>query len=144
MAFFSIGGFNSERLEINLTGSPARTKSKGEDWVTAKVKVDIGAFKGELQISIWLSDVISFKEQLDLVYRDLKGVAEFTTIEDQLFIRIELDRLGHVLASGYLVDDFDRGNKLSFNIQYDQTLLHHTISEIDELLFEFSPDQPPR
>jgi len=63
-------------------------------------------------------------------------VAEFRTIEDQLAIRIDVDMLGHVLASGYLRDDFVCGNKLHFNIRYDQTLLWHTIAEIDEALFE--------
>jgi len=68
----------------------------------------------------------------------LDVVAEFKTIEDQLYIRIETDRLGHVQAKGFLLDDLASGNKLEFEINYDQTLLWHTISEIDEALFELS------
>ena len=64
-------------------------------------------------------------------------MAEFKTIEDQLAIRIEVDKLGHVQASGYLLDDFVHGNKFYFNISYDQTLLRHTLSEIDDVLLEF-------
>jgi len=138
MPFFSIGYFDRERLEVNLLGSPADPKSEGYDWINATVHIEVGAFKGDNQISICLSDVIRFKDQLEPVYRNLKGFAEFKTIEDQLYIRIELDDLGHVQASGYLIDDFVLGNKLNFNIQYDQTLLWHTISEIDEMLFELS------
>ena len=119
-------------------GSPADPKSEGYDWINATVHIEVGAFKGDNQISICLSDVIRFKDQLEPVYRNLKGFAEFKTIEDQLYIRIDLDDLGHVQASGYLIDDFVLGNKLNFNIQYDQTLLWHTISEIDEMLFELS------
>jgi len=137
MPFFSIGYFDKERLEVSLLGKPANAKIEGYDWVNARVQVDVGGFKGNVGISIGLSDIIRFKDQLEPVYRDLKGIAEFTTMEGQLYIRIEMDSLGHVQASGYLLDDFI-GNKLSFNIQYDQTLLGHTISEIDEMLFEVS------
>jgi hypothetical protein len=139
MSFFSIGYSDVRgRLEVNLLGSPADPKTEGHDWVDATVHIEVGAFKGDNQISICLSDIIRFKDQLEPVYRDLKGSAEFKTIEDQLYIRIELDHLGLVHASGFLIDGFVSGNKLTFNIQYDQTLLWHTISEIDELLFELS------
>lgn len=138
MPSFSIGHFGKERLEITVIGPPANAKTEGVDWVRAEVQIDAGAFTGKLEIWICLSDVIRFKNQLEPVHRDLKGVAEFTTIEGQLYIRIELDNLGHVQGSGYIIDDFVSGNKLTFNIDYDQTLLLHSISEIDKLLSDLS------
>ncbi|HZI85319.1 MAG TPA: hypothetical protein VFD48_00685 [Pyrinomonadaceae bacterium] len=83
--------------------------------------------------------MVKSKWWLKLAYNNVAGVAEFKTLEDQLFIKIEVDKLGHVQASGYIVDDFVAGNKLDFNIQYDQTLLWHTISEINKALFELFP-----
>ncbi len=85
-----------------------------------------------------VSDMIGFRKQLMPVYRNLKGIAEFQTIEGQLYFRIELDRLGHVQASGYLIDDLAGDNKLSFKTHFDQTQLRHTISEIDVALSELS------
>ena len=120
-------------------GRPSDPNSEGYDWIKGVVQIEVGAFKGELEISLCLSDIIRFKEQLEPVYEKLEGVAEFKTIEDQLAIRIEVNKLGHVQASGYLLDDLVCGNKLYFNISYDQTLLWHTISEIDEALFELNP-----
>jgi hypothetical protein len=140
MPFFSVGYPDKERVEVTLLGPPSDPKAEGYDWVKALVQVEVGAFKGELEIYMGVSDMIRFKEQLDLVYRNLEGVAEFKTIEDQLAIKIEVDKLGHVQASGFVLDDFESGNKLNFNISYDQTLLWHTISEIDEALFELFPD----
>jgi hypothetical protein len=140
MPFFSIGHSDKERVEVTLLGPPADPKTEGYDWVKALVQVEVGAFKGEIEIYICVSDMIRFKEQLEPVYRNLEGFAEFKTIEDQLAIKIEVDKLGHVQASGFILDDFDCGNKLNFNISYDQTLLWHTISEIDEALFELFPD----
>ena len=139
MPFFSIGYAGKERLEVKLLGRPEDLTSQGGDWIKGLVQLDVGAFKGELEISLCLSDIIRFKEQLEPVYEKLEGVAEFKTVEDQLAIRIEVDKLGHVQASGHLLDNFGSGNKLYFNISYDQTLLWHTISEIDEAMFELRP-----
>jgi hypothetical protein len=137
--FFSIGYPDKERLELVCLEHPADSGSEGYDWVRALVHVEVGAFKGELEIYICVSDIIRFKEELEPAYQNVRGVAEFRTIEDQLFIRIEVDKLGHVQASGYIVDDFVAPNKLNFHITYDQTLLWHTISEIDHALFELLP-----
>ena len=139
MPFFSIGYPANEGLEVKLLGAPSDQKVEGYDWIKGLVQIDVGAFKGQVEISLCLSDMIRFKEQLAHVYENLDGVAEFKTIEDQLAIRIEVNKLGHVQASGHLLDDFVNGNKLDFNISYDQTLLWHTISEIDDALFELSP-----
>ena len=138
MPFFSVGYPEKERLEVSLLGDPADPRTEGHDWIDALVRVEVGGFKGEAEIYMCVSDMVRFKEQLEPVYKDLKGAAEFTTIEGQLYIRIEADRLGHVQATGFLLDDLGSGNKLEFEIQYDQTLLWHTISEIDKALFELS------
>ena len=92
----------------------------------------------KLKFTCVLVTWLDSKAQLEPVYQNLDVVAEFKTIEDQLYIRIETDRLGHVQAKGFLLDDLASGNKLEFEINYDQTLLWHTISEIDEALFELS------
>lgn len=82
--------------------------------------------------------MIRFKKQLEPVYRNLTGKAEFKTMEDQLYIQIEVDKLGHIQATGYLRGSLYLDNMLSFEIRYDQTLLWHTISEIDEAIFELA------
>jgi hypothetical protein len=138
MPFFSIGYSERERIQINLLGDSANPKTEGYDWVKALVEIEVGGFKGEVEIYMCVSDMIRFKEQLEPVYKDLNGVAEFKTIEGQLYIRIEANKLGHVQATGFLLDDPASGNKLEFAIRYDQTLLWHTISELDEALFELS------
>jgi hypothetical protein len=105
MPFFSIGYPDKERLEVIFLGAPAKKQSEGYDWVKALVRVNVGAFKGELEIYVCVSDMIRFKQQLEPVYQNVEGFAEFKTIEDQLFIRIEVDKLGHVQGSGYIIDD---------------------------------------
>lgn len=129
----------TESVVVTLLGSPADRESEGYDWIKALVQVEVGAFKGELGISIAVSDVIRFKRELELAYNKVAGVAEFVTLEEQLYMKIEVDKLGHVHASGRIIDEFVAGNRLEFNIQYDQTLLWHTIAEIDDALLQLPP-----
>ena len=138
MPFFSIGYPEKERLEISLISEPSDSETEDFDWIKAQVHIEVGGFSGDVQIQMCVGDMIRFKEELEPVYQQLAGKAEFKTTEDQFYIQIEADRLGHIQAEGYLLDDLGIGNKLTFEIHYDQTLLWHTISEIDEALFELS------
>ena len=138
MPSFSIGHLEKERIEVNLLGRPADPKKEGYDWIRASVHVETGGLRGDVEIMICVSDVIGFKEELEPVYRELSGTAEFKTLEGQLYIRVEANKLGHVQTSGYLRDDFISANELRFEIFYDQTLLRRTISEIDKALSELS------
>jgi hypothetical protein len=139
MAFFSLGFFDRERIEVTLIGSPADKETEGFDWVNARVQVWAGGFTGDVQIYICLSDIVRFRQELEPVYNDLRGVAEFKTLEDQLYVRVESDALGHIAATGYLKGDFARGDELKFDLRFDQTLLFHTLSETADLLYELTP-----
>ena len=134
MPSWSIGYPGKERLEVFL--SPEAASECGYEWLAAQVKVDVGGFRGDVSMSILLSDLIRFKEALEPVYRTLCGAAEFTTIEGQLRIMVEIDKAGHVKASGELLDAAGIGNTLRFVIRFDQTFLGHTISEIDKAISE--------
>jgi hypothetical protein len=139
MPFFSIGFPERERVEVSLLGAPADPASEGFDWVRARVRAEVGGLSGDVEIYICLSDVVEFKERLEPVYRNLSGAAEFKTVEGQLFIRVEVNRLGHVRATGHLLDDVTTSNRLSFDIEFDQTMLRRTLSELDRALAELSP-----
>lgn len=134
MFLFSVGYSDKDRIELSLLGTPDR-----DEFARALVQIEVGAFKGELEVELGLGEMARFKDDVERVYENVAGVAEFMTLESELFIRIDIDKLGHVEASGYLRDGFGAGNKLNFIIRYDQTLLWHTISEIDEALFELFP-----
>lgn len=134
MASWSIGYPEKERLEVSV--SPELTSDGGYEWLSAKVRIEVGGFVGEVSMSMLLGELIRFKEELELLYRALRGKAEFKTIEGQLHVVVEVDKLGHVTARGELFDGAGVGNELRFEIRFDQTLLWHTVSELDEALFE--------
>lgn len=135
MLIFSIGGYGeSDRLEVETTSTSQSIAM--DDWLPVRVKLKVQGFVADVQISIVPVELLHFKEALEPVYRDVRGQAQFKTMENQLSIAVEMGKLGHVTATGFLQGDFQNSNRLMFTIKYDQTLLWHTISEIDEFLFE--------
>ena len=135
MVIFSIGAHGeSDRLEVETMADSQSIAM--DDWLPVRVKIRVKGFVADVQISIVPVELLHFKEALEPVYRDIRGHAQFKTMEQQLFIAVEIDKLGHVTASGFLQGDFQNSNRLVFTLKFDQTLLQHTISEIDEFLFE--------
>ena len=56
--FFSIGYSEKERLKLICLARLGDPRSEGYDWVRALVQVEVGAFNGELEIYICVSDMI--------------------------------------------------------------------------------------
>ena len=134
MTSWSIGHPQQERVEVELLSPPA--KDCGYDWVSARTRVAVGAFRVEIPMMILASDMERFLAALVPVYRDLRGVAEFKTIENQLGLRVECDHVGHIRVTGHIRDDASFGNRLTFTLEFDQTILQRTLSELRHALSE--------
>ncbi len=134
MSQWSIGQFEKERLEVCL--SPEMGPEHGHDWLSACVKIDSGGFAGEVKMTILFGELVLFHQQLEKLCRSLSGKAELKTIEGQLQMLVEVDRTGHITVSGELSDRAGAGNRLHFTLRFDQTFLWHTVSELDEALYE--------
>jgi hypothetical protein len=134
MPSWSIGYPERERLELRLLSRPA--KDEHYDWVSAEAHIAVGGFSGDTKLSVTASEMREFLAKLETLYRDLKGQAEFVTVEDQIRINVAVDRLGHVKVTGHLKDDAGFGNTFRFELAFDQTTLGHTISELRVALHE--------
>lgn len=134
MPSWSIGFPEKERLEVSL--SPELPSESGYEWLSARVKIDVGGFVGEVSMTLLYSELQRFKEELEPVYQKLRGKAELKTLEGQLHLVVSVDKTGHVTVEGEVMDGAGIGNQLRFTIRFDQTLLRHTISELDEALSE--------
>ena len=132
MTTWSIGHSENERFTVELLSPSA--KDEGYDWITARAIIAVGGFHGDTQLMITLSDLIRFAEQLQRLNNKLKGEAEFTTIEDQVRIKLTTDGLGHITATGYLIDQAGTGNELRFTLDLDQTFLQETINQIEQAI----------
>jgi hypothetical protein len=126
----SFGYPERERLEFAF----AAPEISSDDWLRARSTVAVGGFHGETDLYLEASDFARLLPDLRQLYETLRGSVDFTTTENQVGFRLTGDGRGHVKLCGHLLDQAGDGNRLDFTLDYDQTLLWHSIAEIDDLL----------
>jgi len=132
--FWSINGSDNNFISFTFEPSISVKQLVDFDWVESIVEIKSGCFNGKVKLSITLSDVFNFLKQIELMYKDLRGSAQFSTIEDQVYFNLIMNKLGQVSIEGYLRDSFSYTNELKFSIESDQTCLLNCISEINNLM----------
>jgi len=79
--FWSINGSDNNSISFSFAPSIFEKQLADYEWVESIVEIKSGCFNGKVKLLIILSDVFTFLKQIELMYRDLKGVAQFSTIE---------------------------------------------------------------
>ncbi len=132
--FFEISG-NGNSIKIELLGLNNPNAELGYDanWIGGNVSVKAGAFFGKFKADFITSDFPSFKNQLEKLYENLNGFAEFYTLENQVEIKIKGDGIGHLNAVCEVVDFPGDGNELKFHIEFDQTHLLLIIKQLAQI-----------
>ncbi len=132
---WSLGGSERERVAVEVTSKP--TNDGGYNWVKAHVSVFVGGFSGNIEANFLTSDFVRFRDGLRILHNDLKGNAVFETLEGQLNLKLSVDKLGHVTVDGEAVDIAGVGNKLIFQMNFDQSYLSQTLQELDAVIAGF-------
>jgi hypothetical protein len=132
MNTWSIG--HGETQRITFAVSPEYEGDGGYEWLTASADIQAGAFSGRVDLSLLFSELIYFYDQLEPLYRNLKGEAHFRTIEGQVELDVSIDRTGHVQVAGALMDMAGTGNTLNFVFGFDQTDLSDTIKDLKKCI----------
>jgi len=139
-------------LELNGTGNFIRldlydrTYSNADldwdrDWIRSNVSLKAGGFQGQFQAQLRTSDFIHFKVELVQLYSTLKGTATFNTLEEQVKISVVGDGVGHIVAHCLAMDCAGAGNRLSFEIELDQSYLPEVIGQLDSIVRELHAPQ---
>ena len=76
-------------------------------------------------------------EEVKVLYKSLVGDARFTSMEEQLGLRLSGDARVHITARGQVRDAPGTGNVLQFVLELDQTQLFGTMVQLGELLNRF-------
>ena len=134
---WSVGYSENERITFTLSSTHADKETEGFDWVESSVEIKAGGFFGKAHLFLTLSDIIKFKNQIEVLYNKIEGIAQLKTIEDQVELKIEGEGSGHMKLTGFLKDNVSFGNKLHFEIEFDQSFLPKTISELNSTLAFF-------
>lgn len=136
--YLEISG-NGNFIRIELIGLSHESAELNWDktWITGFVKLKAGGFSGEFKAEFMTIDFIQFQEELEFLYNNLSGNANFQTLEDQVEIKISGDGLGHLEAECVVMDSAGFGNKLEFEIQFDQTFLPRITNQLKQITSKF-------
>jgi hypothetical protein len=107
------------------------------NWLRASVRVRAGSFQGKYQASIRTDEIEDFRRELKAAYEDLKGPASLETLEHQLTIQLDGDGIGHFKARCEAVDGVTFGNRLSFEVETDQTYIPDVLAQLEAVLSAF-------
>ena len=136
--FFEISE-NGDLIRIELIGLnyPEAELDWDRNWIQTFVKVKAGKFTGEFKADFMTIDFINFKNELEILYSKLKGIATFQTLESQVEMKIIGDGIGHLKAECIVMDNAGIGNKLEFEINFDQTHIPKILNQLEKISIQF-------
>lgn len=137
--FFSFGQSERERVEVNVLRYERAPIGDyyDDNWLEIEIRVQAGGFEGKMNAAILTEDLERFLSQLRPLYETLSGSAEFGTMEDQLSLKLTGDGKGHIELHGEVADRPGIGNRLHFALQFDQSQLRASISELEKATLQF-------
>jgi hypothetical protein len=136
---FAFGQSERERVEVDILSyeRPISGDYHDDNWLVIAITVSAGGFSGRARATILTDELMSFLEPLQVLYRSLKGTANFSTLEGQLSLELVGNGKGDIQLAGEVSDAAGRGNTLSFTLDFDQTTLNQSIHELDAVLKAF-------
>jgi hypothetical protein len=135
----SFGESQHERVEIDVLRYERSPVGEyyDDNWLTVKIQVAAGGFRGTVDAAILTDELTRFLTQLRPVYENLRGTAEFTTLEEQLRLTLSGDGKGHIELIGQLADQPGIGNRLHFTLRFDQSQLAESIRQLAAVTSQF-------
>jgi hypothetical protein len=136
---FSFGQSEHERIEVEVVRyeRPAAGEYYDDNWLTTQIRVRAGGFRGQVDAAVLTGELGAFLTALRPLYETLRGSAEFSTMEQQLRLRLTGDGKGHIELNGEVLDHPGIGNRLHFTLQLDQSQLGASIHELEKVTAEF-------
>ncbi len=133
---FSFGQSENERIEVNVFGYERAPVGEywDDNWLNVEISVQAGGFCGKAAATIITGEWERFLYELRPLYEKLNGKAEFATVEGQLGLKLSGDGKGHNELHGQAADQPGIGNRLHFSLQFDQSQLRASITELERVL----------
>jgi hypothetical protein len=128
---------NLIRIELIGLNYPTAELDWDRNWIRGFVKVKAGAFSGEFKADFMTVDFVDFKNELIKLYDKLSGIVIFKTLESQVEIKIVGDGIGHLKAECEVMDYAGTGNKLEFEINFDQTHIPKILNQLEKITNKF-------
>ena len=136
---FVLGSETSDFLRVRALkrAHPTCNDYWDGNWIRCNVEVIVGGFRGTVNEDLRSEEFAQFHDQLRILYERLTGKAAFGALEGWLEIDVAGDGYGHLTAKCELVDQPGTGNRLTFEIGFDQTYLPSVIAGLEKILAAF-------
>jgi hypothetical protein len=126
------------KLEIKVL---RRSNSETDDywdgnWLESEIRISVSGFNALYGTNLRVDDLQDFYEKLIDLQNNNINEAEFTTMEEGLYLHCESTTNGMIQCNGKAINDI--GNCLYFKIQTDLASLDAFIDEI-KVVLEFYP-----
>lgn len=107
------------------------------NWVTTRVEITAGGFRGTFAASLRAEEFLSFRDELLLLNANQSSHARFSSLEEWLTIEIERTGPGNYVAHCAAIDGQENGSELKFQIQFNQTEMPAILKSLDKIVAEF-------
>jgi hypothetical protein len=139
MLVFSFGQSERERIEVKVLNYERQPVGEyfDDNWLLVEITVRAGGFHGNASATIITGELEQFLSELKPLYEKLSGSAKFVTLEGQLKLQLNGDGKGHIKLLGEVADRKGVGNRLHFTLEFDQSQLRASISELEKVMLKF-------
>ena len=136
---FSFGESENEHIEVDVLGYERAPVGEywDDNWLTSQIRIRAGGFIGNINASILTGELAEFLTQLRPLNETLNGTVEFSTLEEQLHLVLTGDGMGHIELVGDVADQPGIGNRLTFTLQFDQSLLGNAVRDLEKATAAF-------
>jgi hypothetical protein len=136
---FAFGQSEHERIEVDVLGYERASVGDyyDDNWLTVQIRARVGGFRGIVNAAILTDELVAFLAQLRPLHQSLRGVAEFTTLEEQLHMRLAGDGRGQIELIADMDDQPGIGNRLHFTLNFDQSQLGVSIRDCEKVVSQF-------
>jgi hypothetical protein len=136
MCLVRIGGEKHDFVAIEILGREDHGTDDFWDsnWLTSRVEVSAGGFRGCVQLNLRADEFAVFLEHVQDLSTTLAGTAELRTLEGGLTLRLWIHGRGDMWVDGDVFDGTLEGNRLRFHFNLDQSYLPAVISQLQSLI----------
>lgn len=132
-------GHQQGLLSIIITGRkhPQSDSYWDRNWLFADIKVKTDKFSANVSGTVRTDELMNLSRDLQTLYQTLEGNLIFTTIEEWISFRIDVDKLGGLKLSGKISDNLLNDTYLVFSIITDQSFLSTPLNQLREATEKF-------
>lgn len=125
---------DSGKLEINILGrnNPDSLDFWDGNWVNSEIKIDVPGFNAFYKTNLRLDDISRFYQALIKLKNGTSKEAEFTTLEESLYLHFLVEKTGSITCNGKAKNNL--GSTLNFILGTDLSTLDNFVREIDAAL----------